>query len=46
MYRVSVFDKFSVYLVEGPGMSSGSGSVCPQASRTCCDSDLNPKNLI
>ena len=35
--------KFSVlsfqFVVDKPGMCFGSGSVCPQASQTCCDTD-------
>ena len=37
MYGVPFFIKYSVYLIVGPGMSFGSGIVCPQASQTRCD---------
>ena len=35
--REECFFEFSVYFVEGLGMSFASGNVCPQASQTCCD---------
>ena len=37
--KVSMFVEFSVYLLEGPGMSFASRRACSQASRTCCDSE-------
>ena len=46
MFRVSVFVKFSVYLVDWRGLFFGSGNVCPKASQTCCDSIEIRKKLI